>query len=145
MDIWMIPHSFVLTSLGLLLYLGLVSRRAQRVAFNISEYLVEKKGTGVSSSSVGGVFKRITPSWVRICVWLTSFSSLGMLIYIGMRYGWPWALGYALGDHLLKSVEIPIFPSVDRSYGLIEQQAQKNAPKLVTQAIAEYRQDYVHT
>jgi hypothetical protein len=69
--------------------------------------------------------------------------ALLLLIYVGMRFGWLWAIGYAAGDHLLKTFGFPILPSVRQGYSLIQNHASKRSPGMAAQ-ILEYRDNYVH-
>lgn len=143
MTIWTIPTPAVLTVIVGLLYLGLLSRRVQTVAYNIATHLGEKEGTGVSSSSVGGWSGRLSPPWTAYLLWGTTLAALILLFYVGFRYGIWWALAYGGLDHLLKSLNIPILPTLSQSYAMVKAQAQKQAPELVKH-IEAHQDDYVH-
>lgn len=144
MTIWTIPIAGTIAVILAFLALGLVSRKVQRVAYNIAEYLANKEGSGVPKGSVGGFCSRITPKWAKAMVWVSSFAALALMVYVGMRFGWPWAFGYVVGDHLLKSVEIPVFPSIDKSFDMIKKQAEKSAPTRVVTEIEAFRDSYEH-
>jgi hypothetical protein len=143
MDIWTIPSPIVFTLMIALLYSSLTSMRIKRVAYNVAEHLANTSGSGLSKGSMGGFCTRSTPSWVRVIGWGASFAAIAMLIYVGMRFGWPWAIGYAVSDHILKSLDIPILPTVDQAYTMVESQVAKNAPHMSEQ-VAAYRSNYQH-
>ena len=133
----------VATVIIVVLYSGMVGRRIQRMGWNLAEHLVTKKGTGVSKSSMGMLRSKLTPRWAVVLGWSASFASLGILIYIAMRFGWPWAVGYAVGDHLIKVLDPPILPNLKSCYSLILGESRKHASKM-TSHLEEYRDHYKH-
>lgn len=129
MDIWTIPSPFVFTLMLGVLYLGLLSMKVQRIAFDLTEELSGVEGSGVSKRNAAGFCSRLTPTWIKVSGWLSSLSALLILVYVGFRFGWPWALAYAVLDHLIKHLEPPILPSADQSFAMLEKQAQKTMPE----------------
>jgi hypothetical protein len=143
MDIWTVPSPAVFALMATVLYLGIVSMKVQKVAFNVADDLVAKPDSGVSNRNVGGFTSRITPAWAKVLGWGTSFGGLLMMIYIALRFEWYWAAAYIVGDHLLKNLEPPVVPTVSQCYSLIENQAKKNLPKLASE-VSAHRPEYVH-
>lgn len=139
-----LPNPLVFSCLAVVFYSSLVGRRVDRVAYNVAEHLVGTEGTGVSKSSMSGLRKQITPKWAAAMVWVCSFLALGFMIYFGFRYGVVWAIVYAACDHILKKLEIPIFPSVDNAYSMISDQAEKRSSSAIHRAIEDYRPNYEH-
>lgn len=133
MDIWTIPSPFVFALMVGVLYLGLLSMKVQRIAFDLTEELSGREGSGVSKRNAAGFCSRLTPTWIKVSGWLSSLSAFLILVYVGLRFGWLWALGYAFLDHLIKHLEPPILPSAEQSYAMLEKQAQKTMPDRVSQ------------
>ena len=133
MDIWTIPSPVVFALMIGVLYLGLLSMKVQKLAFDLTEELSALDGSGVSKRNAGGFLSRLTPTWIKVCGWLSSLSALAILIYVWLRFGWLWALAYAACDHLIKHLEPPILPTAEQSYGMLEKQAQKSMPERVCQ------------
>ena len=143
MTIWTIPIPAVVGAMLTLLYLNLTCMRVSRVAYNICSHLAETEGSGVGKHSLSGYISRSTPKWATYGGWLASLASLAVLIYVGMRFGWLWAVGYAVGDHILKSLELPIVPTVSQAYAMVEKQVETEVPQ-IRGAVAQYRGDYRH-
>lgn len=143
MTIWTVPIYFVVGTMLGLLYLNLICMRISRVAYNVCTYLADKSGSGVGKHSLSGYITRSTPKWARFGGWTASFASLAMLFYVGLRFGWLWALGLAVVDHCLKSIELPIVPTVSQAYSIVEKQVEKETPQ-ISKGVAEYRDSYKH-
>jgi hypothetical protein len=143
MNIWTVPTPFVFGLMALVLYFGLLSMKIQTIAYNLGTQFATKRGSGVSKPSLNSFCTLVTPTWVRVVGWVSTLMALLLLIYVGMRYGWFWAIGYAAADHLLKTFGFPILPSVRQGYSLIQNHASKSSPGMAAQ-ILEYRDSYVH-
>lgn len=143
MTLWNIPTPAVFAVMAVVLYVGLFSMKIQKIAFNLASQFATKKGSGVSARSMNSFCNRVTPVWVRALGWLSSLGAFLILIYLWLRFGWPWALAYAAGDHLLKTFGFPILPTVKQGYSILERHAPKGAPDMATQ-IREHRDLYVH-
>ena len=85
----------------------------------------------------------MTPGWVNPLGWSTIVIAFALMIYLGIRFGWPWAVGLAVLDFILKSFDIPMLPTVDQTYGLVLKKARGAAPRLAEQLEA-HRPDYQH-
>lgn len=143
MNIWTVPTPAVFGLMALVLYFGLFSMKIQKIAYNLGTQFATQSGSGVSKPSLNSFCTLVTPTWVRAAGWVSTFLALLMLIYVGMRFGWLWAVAYVAGDHMLKTFGFPILPTVRQGYSLIQNQASKKAPGMAAQ-ILEYRDDYVH-
>lgn len=55
---------------------------------------------------------------------------LGVLVYVGLRFGWLWAVGYAVADHLIKTVGPPALLTTKQVHRLLLARAEKTAPKI---------------
>lgn len=143
MDIWNVSIPILIALMVIVQYLGMIGRKIQRMGWNLAEHLVEKKGTGVSKSSMGMLRSRITPRWAAVLGWGASFASLGLLIYVAIRFGWMWAIAYVAGDHILKVLDVPILPSLKSCYSLFVKRSEVHASKM-TSHLEEYREHYQH-
>ncbi len=143
MNIWTVPSPVVFGLMALVLYFGLFSMKIQKIAYNLGTQFAAKGGSGVSRPSLNSFCSLVTPTWVRAAGWISTLMALLLLIYVGMRFGWLWAVAYAAGDHLLKTFGFPILPTVSQGYSLIHNCASKGAPGMAAQ-ILEYRDEYVH-
>ena len=132
MTIWTVPLPAVLVLMLVFLYLGLLGMKIQKVAYDVADRLVAKEGTGVSKRNVESFCSRIVPFWSRAAGWTASRAALLLLFYVGFRFGWPWAVGYAVTDHLLKSVGFPILPTVAQAHNILLAEARKKAPETVS-------------
>ena len=112
------------------MFLGLAGRKVQSVAYDVADQLVLKDGSGVSKRNLESFTARIVPGWSKVLGWGASFASLGVLVYVGLRFGWPWAVGYAVIDHLLKTVGIPTLPTTAQIQRVLLSKARNTAPKI---------------
>lgn len=130
MDIWTIPGPALLAVAVIALSVGLAGRKVQKVAYDLADQLMLVEGSGVSKRNLESFSTRIVPTWAKAFSWLGSFAALGLLVYIGMRFGWLWAVGYALADHAIKTVGVPSLPTVGQTHKILHSKAQKTAPKI---------------
>ena len=130
MQLWTIPLPAVVATAVTILFLGLAGRKVQSVAYDISDELMLKEGSGVSKRNLESFTSRIVPGWAKFLGWGASFASLGVLVYVGMRFGWLWAIGYAVVDHLLKTVGLPTLPTTSQTQRVLLSKARKTAPKI---------------
>lgn len=144
MDIWSLPAEAVAGLVGVVCYLGMAATRVRTVVHNLVEYLVEKEGSGVSSASRGQARGSLTPGWVNPVGWSATCIAFALMIYLGVRFGWPWAVGLAVVDYVLKSFEFPMLPTIDQTYGLVVKKARTAAPRLAEQLEA-HRPEYQHS
>lgn len=130
MHLWTIPLPAVVATAVAILFLGLAGRKVQSVAYDISDQLLLKEGSGVSKRNLESFTSRIVPGWAKFLGWAASFASLGVLVYVGMRFGWLWAVGYAVADHLLKTVGLPTLPTRAQTEKVLLSKAKETAPKI---------------
>jgi preprotein translocase subunit SecF len=130
MDIWTIPLPAILATALIVLAFGLTGRKIQKVAYDLADQLLLVEGSGVSKRNLESFSTRIVPLWAKASSWIASFAALGILIYVGVRFGWLWAVGYALADHALKTVGIPSLPTLKQTQRILHSRAEKTAPKI---------------
>jgi hypothetical protein len=140
MNFWTVPIAAVIATATAILFLGLAGRKVQSVAYDIADRLMLKDGSGVSKRNLESFTARIVPGWSKALGWGASFASLGVLVYVGIRFGWLWAIGYAVTDHLLKTVGVPTLPTTAQIHRVLLSKARKTAPK-----IAPYMKDLLET
>jgi len=130
MNFWNVPIAAVIATATAILVLGLAGRKVQSVAYDLADLLMLTDGSGVSKRNLESFTARIVPGWAKGLGWGASFASLGVLVYVGLRFGWPWAIGYAVTDHLLKTVGIPTLPTTAQIQRVLLAKARKTAPKI---------------
>ena len=106
MNIWTVPTPVVFGLMALVLYVGLFGMKIQKIAYNLGTQFATQSGSGVSKPSLNSFCTLVTPTWVRAAGWVSTFLALLMLIYVGMRFGWLWAVAYVAGDHYVEDVRI---------------------------------------
>lgn len=111
--------------------LSLVSMRIQKSAYDLADKMATDKDSGISNRNLEGFVKRIVPNWSRGLAWMGGLASVTLLVYVGIRYGWPWALGYIVIDHLIKNINLPFWPGRTATDKILLKQAQKSAPDKV--------------
>lgn len=129
MDIWSVPTPAVITALILVYLMRLASTRISNLTYDFAEDLSERKE--ISSSNIGLVRRQLTPSWVNPVGWTGTLGNLALFVYLGLRFGWLWAIGYAVLSHLLESYPPPFPPTSGQARAMVLTQARKNAPHLV--------------
>jgi hypothetical protein len=130
MNLWTIPLPAIVALALVVLSFGLAGRKIQSVAYDLADQLVLIDGSGVSKRNLESFSSRIVPSWAKLLGWVASFAALGLLVYLGMRFGWPWAVGYAVADHGLKTMGIPSLPTVKQIHKILQARAEKTVPKI---------------
>lgn len=131
MSIWTIPVPVVAALMLGAFYLSLVGMRIQKIAYDVADGMAEEKDSGISNRNLESFVKRIVPKWSRVSSWLGGIVSVLLLFYVGFRFGWPWAVGYIVADHLLKNLNLPIFPGQAKAQQMLLEQAQERAPEKV--------------
>lgn len=131
MTFWTIPFPIIAVIMLVGLYLSLVGMKIQQAAYSLADGMAADKTSGISNRNLESFVKRIVPGWSRAAAWLGGLSSVCLLVYVGFRFGWPWALGYIVADHLLKNLKIPIFPGQARIQSVLLGQAEQKAPDKV--------------
>ncbi len=129
MDIWSLPIAAVVVVLLLVSLMRVASVRVSDLTYELAEKLSEKKVIG--SSNRGLVRRQLTPGWVNGVGWSATFLNLLLFVYVGMRFGWLWAVGYAVASHLFESLPLPLPPTSRQTRAIVLAQAEKNAPKLL--------------
>ena len=130
MNVWTIPLPLIVALAVLILLLGLVGRKVQKVAYDLADELLLVDGSGVSKRNLESFSTKIVPTWAKVSNWAASFAALGLLVYVGMRFGWLWALGYAVADHVLKIAGIPTLPTVKQAQKTLHKRAELTAPRI---------------
>ena len=113
------------------LALSLVSMKIQKVAYDVADALALDKESGISKRNLDGFVKRIVPVWSKVSAWISVLLSGVILVYVWMRFGWPWALGYIAVDHLLKSLKLPFLPTLEQIHSILQSEAQHKTPDKV--------------
>ena len=129
MDLWTVPIPAVATVIVLVYFMSAASARVSELVFDLAEGLAKKKE--ISSANVGVVRRQLTPGWVNGLGWGSTLASLLVFVYVGMRFGWLWAIGYAILAHLLESLALPLPPTPAQTRAIVRKQARLTAPKLV--------------
>lgn len=111
--------------------LSVLSMTIQKTAYDIADGMAEEKDSGISNRNLESFVKRIVPQWSRISAWVGGIASILLVVYVGARFGWPWALGYIVVDHLLKSLGFPNFLGRGKTYQILLAQAREKAPEKV--------------
>ena len=130
MNLWTVPLPVIVVAAIAVLFVGLAGRKVQSVAYDMADRLVLKEDSGVSKRNLESFTSRIVPGWAKFLGWAASFAALAVLVYIGMRFHWLWAVAYAVGDHFLKTVGIPTLPTTSQIQGVLLAKARKTAPKI---------------